>query len=461
MILPILIILVACLSVLAPILQSYYYVVGYRRGSLRNDNTFHEDSSRKVSIHIPVKNEPKDIVRRALLSIRGSNYNGEMEVLVISDDDPATCRELKEFSKDVLEEINGSLICRGRPYGRKAGALNCALRKTKGDYVIVLDADARVSENFINTIISFSNKTGHPHISLWKAYNAEESLISEALAIAEEFANASIILGREMVMGRVSLVGSGCCIEKRLLERVGGWDESVLLEDVELGLRLESLGRPVKTCPHNLLVEMPATYSAFKAQQCRWAYGAVELLKRILLGKYSLSLRSRIEWTIYLSQYFSSLFSFILLPLATIAMLIGGVMEDLSMQTAIMLMLAPSILYAILFVNHAVRYCGKRLLRALRIIGRLSCVTLSMSPSITYSVIKSFLSLPFEWRITPKGPRKPKMSGLQILELFILAVLLVLLSLSITLGKIVYALWFALNIPAYSYVVINSLTEKI
>jgi hypothetical protein len=75
--------------------------------------------------------------------------------------------------------------------------------------------------------------------------------------------------------------GTMTLIRKSAIQRVGGWAEWCICEDAELGLRLFETGYEAVYMNHSLgRGLMPDNFSAYKTQRFRWAYGAVQILKR-------------------------------------------------------------------------------------------------------------------------------------------------------------------------------------
>ena len=68
---------------------------------------------------------------------------------------------------------------------------------------------------------------------------------------------------------------------KTALAMQGGWAEWCSCEDAELGLRLMQAGYETRyvdaVCGRGLA---PADFKTFKAQRYRWAFGAMQILKR-------------------------------------------------------------------------------------------------------------------------------------------------------------------------------------
>jgi hypothetical protein len=72
-------------------------------------------------------------------------------------------------------------------------------------------------------------------------------------------------------------------IRRSVLEEVGGWGEWCITEDAELGLRVFEHGYEASYIPKSYgRGLMPDTFTDFKKQRFRWAYGAVQIMRRHL-----------------------------------------------------------------------------------------------------------------------------------------------------------------------------------
>jgi cellulose synthase/poly-beta-1,6-N-acetylglucosamine synthase-like glycosyltransferase len=85
--------------------------------------------------------------------------------------------------------------------------------------------------------------------------------------------------------------GTMTLVRRQVLDRLG-WAQWCICEDAELGLRVFEAGLSAAYHRHSYGKGlMPDTFSAFKKQRSRWAYGAVQILKRhagpLLLGRGS------------------------------------------------------------------------------------------------------------------------------------------------------------------------------
>src|SRR5690606_12078153 len=75
--------------------------------------------------------------------------------------------------------------------------------------------------------------------------------------------------------------GTMTLVRRDLLERSGGWAEWCITEDAELGLRILEDGQETLYVPQTYgRGLMPDTFMDYKKQRFRWAYGAMQILKR-------------------------------------------------------------------------------------------------------------------------------------------------------------------------------------
>jgi hypothetical protein len=114
--------------------------------------------------------------------------------------------------------------------------------------------------------------------------------------------------------------GTMTMVRKSVLETVGGWAEWCITEDAELGLRIFEHGYEATYIPQSYGKGlMPDTFIDFKKQRFRWAYGAVQILRRHcvkLLGgrKSSLTWGQRYHfiagWLPWMADSLNMLFTF-------------------------------------------------------------------------------------------------------------------------------------------------------
>jgi len=254
----------------------------------------------KVSIHIPTYNEPPDMVIDTLNALAALDYP-DYEVLIIDNNtkDPkvwqpveAHCRKLgtrfRFFHEDPLP-------------GFKAGALNYALAHTDKDasVVAVIDSDYMVAPSWLR---DFVPQFSHPRIAIVQApqdYRDDRASVFKSMCYSEYKGFFHIGMVTRNERNAIIQHGTMTMVRKHVMEEVGGWAEWCITEDAELGLRIFEKGYEATYNQQSYGKGlMPDTFIDYKKQRFRWAYGAIQILRRhagILLGfrKSSLSYGQR------------------------------------------------------------------------------------------------------------------------------------------------------------------------
>ncbi|MDW7771763.1 MAG: glycosyltransferase [Desulfobulbaceae bacterium] len=235
-----------------------------------------------VSVHVPAYNEPPDMMIEtldALAALEYSNY----EVIVIDNNtkDPAVWRPVEEHCARLGRRFRFFHI--DPLAGFKAGALNFALQQTSPDagVVAVIDSDYMVSPDWLHDLApQFDNET----LAIVQApqdYRDGGENLFKAMCYAEYQGFFYIGMLTRNERNAIIQHGTMTMVRKSVLEHVGGWAEWCITEDAELGLRIFEQGYEATYIPQTYGKGlMPDTFIDFKKQRFRWAYGAVQILRR-------------------------------------------------------------------------------------------------------------------------------------------------------------------------------------
>jgi hypothetical protein len=139
--------------------------------------------------------------------------------------------------------------------------------------LVVFDADNRVGAYVLGRIADELD-AGHQVVQCYlDVVNPDESLLAEASALSYWAGNRMVQLARSNLGWSADLGGTGMALTAGLLERVGGFGDS-LTEDQELGARIVLAGERVEWL-HDVKVrdEKPATVSVTVRQRARWMSG--------------------------------------------------------------------------------------------------------------------------------------------------------------------------------------------
>ena len=235
----------------------------------------------KVSIHVPIYNEPAAVVIESLDALARLDYTN-YEVLVIDNNtrDPAVwrpvaahCRRLGgHFRFFHIEQLDGY----------KAGALNFALSDTDpaADVIGVIDCDYQVEASWLRELVPLF---GDPDITIVQApqdYRDGHESLFKAMCQAEYRGFFHIGMVTRNERDAIIQHGTMTLVRRTALESVGGWSEWCITEDAELGLKLFEQGHSAIYVPRSYgrgLV--PHTFLDFKKQRFRWAYGAMLIFR--------------------------------------------------------------------------------------------------------------------------------------------------------------------------------------
>ena len=235
-----------------------------------------------VSIHLPACNEPPEMVILTLDSLARLDYRN-FEVIVVDNN----TRDERLWRP--VEAHCARLGVRFRFFhlpewpGFKAGALNFALRETdpRAEVIGVVDADYAVDRGWLARLV------GHfadPAVAVTQSPQAHREFEGAAFRrMANWEFDGFFRIGMHHRNERNAIIqhGTMTLVRKRALEEVGGWAEWCICEDAELGLRLMQAGHELRYVDAVLGRGLtPDGFGAFKTQRFRWAFGAMQILKR-------------------------------------------------------------------------------------------------------------------------------------------------------------------------------------
>ena len=270
----------------------------------------------KVSIHVPAHSEPPEMVIKTLTSLRNLDYP-TYEVIMVDDntDEDELWRPVLEFCHQY-----GIKVFHLQNYpGFKSGALNFALKQTTLDVevIAVVDSDYVVQPNFLRETVPYFHNPRVAFVQTPQAFrNHDENLFAHFSALAQRFF-FEVSMPSRNEKNAIIFCGTMGLIRKRVLERIGGWDEWCITEDAEASLRMLSKGYQSvyinQPYGHGLL---PSTFEDTKKQRFRWAFGGMQILKRygrqllpwpVPHQSYQLTFRQRLSYLMGLLGWFNDL----------------------------------------------------------------------------------------------------------------------------------------------------------
>ena len=235
----------------------------------------------KVSLHLPIHNEPPLMVRKTLEALARVDYPN-LEVLVMDNNtkDP----EVWEPVRDDCERLGPMFRffhLENWP-GFKAGAINHALEQTAEDaeIIAVIDSDYVLSPDWLKCMVPYFDNENVGFIQSPQDYRDRDQSTFKSFCYWEYAGFFNIGMVQRNEYNAIIQHGTMTMIRKSALLEVGNWAEWCICEDSELGLRLYEAGYDsvyVKDSFGRGL--MPDTMSGYMTQRFRWVYGAMQIIK--------------------------------------------------------------------------------------------------------------------------------------------------------------------------------------
>jgi len=260
-----------------------------------------------VTVQLPLYNE-KYVAPRLIEAVCALDYPKEkLEIQVLDDSNDETVQIVKKIVGEKRKEgYNIHHIQREKRTGFKAGALAYGLKKAKGEFTAIFDADFVPPTAFLKATLPYfqDQKIGMVQ-TRWGHINADYSLLTRLQAL---FLDGHFLLehtARNASGAFFNFNGTAGIWRKEAIVSAGGWSARTLTEDLDLSYRAQLAGWKFIFVPHFVCpAELPVDIAAFRSQQKRWTQGAIQVAKYILkdLWRAPLPLRTKIEATAHLTS---------------------------------------------------------------------------------------------------------------------------------------------------------------
>lgn len=353
-----------------------------------------------VSIHIPAYKEQPDMLIQTLNSAAALQYPN-FEVLVIVNNTP------EEHLWKPIEEHCAKLgprfkfINLVKVSGFKAGALNMAMPQMSPDAEVIalIDADYVLHPCWLKDLVpAFAD----PTVALVQApqdhRDGHDSLFKEVMN--SEYAGFfDIGMVQRNEDDAIITHGTMLLIRRAAFDEIGGWATDTITEDTELGLRLMARGYHAHYTNRRYGWGMlPDTYKAFKTQRHRWAYGAVQIIRKhwklMLPGRSQLTGAQRFQfvtgWAYWLSDAFGVAAAILNLVWVPVILFVGVLIPMLPFTVPILAMFFVNLVHCI------VLYVARVKVSPMQILGA-AVAAMSLQYTVASAMAAGFLtdSLPF------------------------------------------------------------------
>ena len=287
------------------VVAGYWYYVKVTKSAQKTLSVFPY-----ISILVPAHNEAK-VIGKTVESLLELNYpNDRYEIIVINDNSSDNSREILEaMQRDnpdrTLRVINTDKETGGKG---KSNALNIGYRQSKGEYLVVYDADntpEREALRYLVTEIVNDDKLAAV-IGKFRTRNREVNLLTRFINIETLSFQWMAQAGRWQLFNLCTIPGTNFIIRRDIIDEIGGWDIKAVAEDTELSFRIYAMGYRIKFMPLAVTWEQePQTLKVWFRQRVRWVKGNIYvLIKHIPLLFSFKTHRIKFDMLYFLSIYF-------------------------------------------------------------------------------------------------------------------------------------------------------------
>jgi cellulose synthase/poly-beta-1,6-N-acetylglucosamine synthase-like glycosyltransferase len=237
-------------------------------------NSWYDNNSKPlVSIIVPARNE-ESVIQRTIQGCLRQSY-GNIEVLAI-------CHNCSDNTFHQIQEIHDMRVRTFDLKTAEAGkgvALKHAVMQASGDYLLILDSDGILSDDFIDLALPLFGSGYAAVQGKIVGGNRKYSLVSRLLALESDLFSVPFMAVRHFIDKRTPLGGTGFMIRKDILHAVGGF-RNELIEDFELSFRLFRHKHRIAFAPLSIVYdEKPPAVKLMIRQRSRWVKGHIDLLK--------------------------------------------------------------------------------------------------------------------------------------------------------------------------------------
>ncbi|HIE34124.1 MAG TPA: glycosyltransferase, partial [Candidatus Altiarchaeales archaeon] len=180
-----------------------------------------------ISVIVPTLNEEKSI-EVCLKSIKSQKTNKEYEIIVSDcESEDKTVEIARRYADNIVFSKKKSI----------AVARNTGAKSAKGKYLVFIDADTVMPENYLEKVFEkFEKDPDLVGFSSGFRFSRNDGKIK----LIEKFTN-SYLLFRDKI-GMVTMPGFSTSVRKEVFDSLNGFKD-VLLEDGEFSIRLRRTGK--------------------------------------------------------------------------------------------------------------------------------------------------------------------------------------------------------------------------
>jgi cellulose synthase (UDP-forming) len=226
-----------------------------------------------VDVYIPTYNEDIDILEATISGAVGIRYPHKTYVL-----DDGRRPQVNALAR----RLGAIYLTRENNMNHKAGNINHALGKTKGEFIAILDADMVPQPDYLDRTLGYFEDRQLAFVQLPQEFYNQDSIQHDPRRAQwhEQTLFFRVIQPGKNYSNSAFWTGSPSVVRRKALEEVGGVASETITEDIHTSVRLHSKGWKSYFLNEVLAYGIaPHTVHAFLLQRLRWAQGTMQLYR--------------------------------------------------------------------------------------------------------------------------------------------------------------------------------------
>ena len=286
-----------------------------------------------VSILIASYNE-KYVIERSLEAMKKVDYPKDKLQVVVADDSDDQTVSIIDGKVRELNETGIKAVVSRRPSREhfKCGALNKAMERVTGEFVLLLDADSIIPPDILSKGIDAMER--HPRASFvsfrYGHYNRNYNLITRLFALYQDMGDTLSKMGAYRIDAPFSFQGGFALVRTTDLRGVGQWSNERIADDGDVSIKMYLAGkRGIYLSNVKIMSEDPSTLEAWKKQVARTSQGwwrCIAKYWKSIIGAPDVNVRTKAGLLLMLLGPFSG-FSWILVTVLSAFAVISGVVQ--------------------------------------------------------------------------------------------------------------------------------------
>jgi cellulose synthase/poly-beta-1,6-N-acetylglucosamine synthase-like glycosyltransferase len=235
---------------------------------------------------LPARNEV-EVIGQTLACVMSANYPRRLlEAIVICEvHDTGTIAAAQAAIHELAARgITGARVITfdDKPINKPHG-LNKALPEACGDVITIFDAEDEIHPDIFNVVNTVMLNEGVRVVQSGVQLMNYDSTWFSAHNVLEYYFWFKSRLHWHARNGMTPLGGNTIFFATDLIREIGGWDETNLTEDADIGIRLSAMGVRVRIVYDDAYVtkeETPPNLKGFIKQRTRWNQGFLQTLRK-------------------------------------------------------------------------------------------------------------------------------------------------------------------------------------